>query len=260
MRTMCGAGAEPTRGARELFLTYTDISEEQLAQIKATKSKAEQKQMLHICMQIDQTEGFRTEILKDFHFHNYAFCQSKGFTAEKTSTFLSIMKVLQEDTCLRRLTMDEAFGVFKGWLLKHSVQRPPFSVGVFTYEDVTAVTEFVHNTYFRHYKLWMYVYVTHRNIELCVRSDELVPPPELPARLLPQDEVDPREQPELRSVFEPAEAMTEEMYKQMEDQVPESKTDRVKRMLEERIGALMKDFEEKLKEQDERFMAHTQAA
>lgn len=252
MRTM---GVDPYQGGRELFLTYTDVSEEQLAQIKETKSKVDQKQLLYTCMQVDQTEGFRTEILKDFHFHNFAFCSTQGFTAEKTSTFLSIMKVLQEDMCLRRLTMDETFGVFKSWLLKHSVQRPPFSVGVFTFEDVKVITEYVHNTFFRHYKLWMYVYVTHRNLELRVRPDTLIPTPVEPvAALKPQDEVDPREQPELRSVFEPAEAMTEEMLKAMQDQVPESKADRVKRMLEGRIGDLMKDFEERLKEQDEEFM------
>jgi len=36
----------------------------------------------------------------------------------------------------RRLGVQEAFDeLFKPWLLKHGVQRPPFSVGVFTFEE-----------------------------------------------------------------------------------------------------------------------------
>merc|ERR1712224_192002 len=222
---------------------------------KTTKT-ADIKLMLYSCMNVDQSEGYRMEILKEFHFNNYSFCKTQGFAHEKTSTFLSIMKVMFEEVCLRRLTMDEAFNFFKGWLLKHSVQRPPFSVGVFTFEDVKAITEFVHNTFFRHYKLWMYAYVTHRDVELRVKMDDLVPPAPKLTTLRGSAIVDPQEQPELRSMFERAEALNQAMFLQQEALNTETKAERVKRMLESRIGDLMKQFDEQLKEQDERFMAH----
>lgn len=247
---------EPPKIARPLFLTFTDVTEEQVAQIAATTSKADIKLMLNSCMKVDQSEGYRTEILKEFHFQNYSFCHEYGFAPEKTSTFLSIMKVLFDEVCLRRLTMDEAFNFFKGWLLKHSVQRPPFSVGVFTFEDVKAITEFVHNTFFRQYKLWMYAYVTQRDVELRVRADELVPSAPKLSKLSGSAICDPQEQEELRSMFDHAEALNQEMFKQNEAMNYETKAERVKRILEGRIGDLMKNFEDKLKEQDERFVAH----
>eukprot|EP00746_Dinoflagellata_sp_MGD_P128310 gnl/MRDRNA2_/MRDRNA2_62699_c0_seq1.p1 gnl/MRDRNA2_/MRDRNA2_62699_c0~~gnl/MRDRNA2_/MRDRNA2_62699_c0_seq1.p1 ORF type:complete len:256 (-),score=57.92 gnl/MRDRNA2_/MRDRNA2_62699_c0_seq1:49-816(-) len=246
---------EPPKPARPLFLTFTDVTEEQLTHLATITSKGDIKHILHSCMNVDQSEGYRTEILKEFHFHNYSFCKTQRFNAEKTSTYLSIMKVMFEEVCLRRLTMDEAFNFFKGWLLKHSVQRPPFSVGVFTFEDVKAITEYVHNTFFRHYKLWKYAYVTHRDVELRVRADDLVPPAPQTRGLKGSNIVDPKEQPELRSMFEHAEALNQEMLLQQEALNTETKAERVKRLLESRIGDLMKNFDEQLKEQDERFMA-----
>merc|ERR1712118_401759 len=225
-----------------------DMTEEHLTQIEKITSKCDIKNMLHSCMNVDQSEGYRTEILKEFHFHNYSFCKTQGFTAEKTSTFLSIMKVMFEEVCLLKLQMDDAFNSFKGWLLKHSVQRPPFSVGVFTFEDVKAITEFVHNTFFRHYKLWMYAYVTHRDVELRVRADDLIPPPPPLAGLKGSAVVDPKDQPELRAMFEHAEALNAEMFMQQEALNYETKAERVKRILENRISDLMANFETQLKE------------
>merc|ERR1712118_66010 len=232
-----------------------DMTEEHLTQIEKITSKCDIKNMLHSCMNVDQSEGYRTEILKEFHFHNYSFCKTQGFTAEKTSTFLSIMKVMFEEVCLLKLQMDDAFNFFKGWLLKHSVQRPPFSVGVFTFEDVKAITEFVHNTFFRHYKLWMYAYVTHRDVELRVRADDLIPPPPPLAGLKGSAVVDPKDQPELRAMFEHAEALNQEMFMQQEALNYETKAERVKRILENRISDLIANFETQLKEQDKRFIA-----
>jgi len=246
---------EPPKIVRPLFLTFTDVTEEQLSQIAAMTNKADIKHMLHSCMKVDQSEGYKTEILKEFHFHNYSFCKTKGFTPEKTSTYLSIMKVLFEELCHSRKTMDESFNFFKGWLLKHSVQRPPFSVGVFTFEDVKAITEYVHNTFFRHYKLWMYAYVTHRDVDLRVRADELVPPAPKLAVLKDRKEyiVDPKMQPELKSMFDAAEALNAEMFMQQEAMRYETKAEKVKSKLESKVATLMTDFKEELEKQDEQF-------
>lgn len=222
-------------------------------------SKGDIQAILKECMCVDQSDGYKTEILKEFHFHNYSFCKTQGFAPEKTSTFLSIMKVMFEEVCLRRQTMDESFNFFKGWLLKHSVQRPPFSVGVFTFEDVKALTEYVHNTFYRHYKLWMYAYVTHRDVELRVRADELVPPAPALATLKGSAIVDPKDQPELRSMFDIAEGLNQDMMAQQEALNYETKAERVKRILEDRISDLMIKFDADLKDQDEKFMAHIEA-
>jgi hypothetical protein len=54
--------------------------------------------------------------------------------------------------------VDRSFQLFKGLLLAHSVQRPPYSIGLFTFSEMKAILEWALDTYFRHYKLYMYAF------------------------------------------------------------------------------------------------------
>merc|ERR1712232_826758 len=115
-----------------LFLYYADITEEELMRVAAAETKDEVRRLLQEYMKIDQAEGLATEILLDLHYHDYAFCVSKNFSYAKISTFLSIMKRVLQECVERKLPVEEGFHVFQTWLLKHSVERPPKSVGIFT--------------------------------------------------------------------------------------------------------------------------------
>ena len=111
--------------------------------------------------------------LVEFCFLNLAFAKGNGFTAVKyvvlrvpqqhhyqlradtktnlarrtlrASTFLSIMiKVIVEDTKEANLRdCEDSFVFFKEMLLKHCVQRPPWSMGIFTTKDVDHIVTFV---------------------------------------------------------------------------------------------------------------------
>ena len=52
-------------------------------------------------------------------------------------------KSLLEDTKERQYSLEECFACFKRLLLQHSVHRPPFSVEVFSQEDVENITSYV---------------------------------------------------------------------------------------------------------------------
>jgi hypothetical protein len=56
------------------------------------------------------------------------------------------------------LTSKQAFAHFKKVLLEHSIQRPPYSVGVFSLKDVQLVVDYVTDSYFRHFKLYRYAF------------------------------------------------------------------------------------------------------
>ena len=56
------------------------------------------------------------------------------------------------------MTSKQAFARFKNTLLEHSIQRPPYSVGVFSLKDVNLVVDFVTDSYFRHFKLFRYAF------------------------------------------------------------------------------------------------------
>jgi hypothetical protein len=50
--------------------------------------------------------------------------------------------------------MERSFAFFKQLLLRHSVQRPPYSVGLFSFQELKAITEWMMDSYYRHYKLY----------------------------------------------------------------------------------------------------------
>ena len=56
------------------------------------------------------------------------------------------------------VSLNHSFTYFKSLLVGHSVDRPPWSVQVFSLEDVKLITEYVTNTYYRHYKLYNYAF------------------------------------------------------------------------------------------------------
>lgn len=245
----------PLLAERPLFLTYTDLTEEAMERLEAAESKSAVRQILQECMKIDQDEGFRTEILSDMHYHNYSFCMSRDFSPDKTSTMLSIMRVVLEEAVSRRLVLDRAFDVFKEWLLKHGVLRPPYSVGIFSYDDVKVITDYAHETFFRHYSLYMYVYMTHCDIDFQVDDADrgAIALPVRPVQLRVDCEVDdPRTVPELAHLFRPTEAeqLEESLRKIREGGKPEDKQAVIKRKVEEGVKQLMETFTAKVQDQE----------
>merc|ERR1719235_1701049 len=88
----------------------------------------------------------------------------------------------------------------------HSVQRPPYTVGVFSPAEAAAITDYVAETFFRHFKMYQYVYVKSKELHLQVVNEDLAPPVPVSVELHESHEVDPREVPELKDMFEAEEA------------------------------------------------------
>lgn len=221
----------------------------------AAETKAAVRQILASCLKVDQSPGILTEILTDFHYHNYSFCITRDFNVLKISTFLSIMKYVLEESVRSRLTMDSAFDEFKEQLLKHAVERPPWSVGIFSFNDVKAVMDYAHNTFFRHFKLYMYSFRTSCDVQIVL--DEgfrgAASKPLALAPLLEIYEVEPHKQPEFAHLFKAAEADAAEQSRAAADELPSDKNSVIKRRVEEGIKQLKEKFERKLKEQDDKF-------
>merc|ERR1719213_1403610 len=146
-------------GHGQLFLVGADVSEADLEAIAAAPDKAQARDHLAACMQLDQDEGLPTEIVADLHFNNFLFCHSAKFAPAKTSCFLSIMKLVFGAMINERLSSAETFDLLRMQLLRHSVPRPPWSIAVFSANDLKVLTDYVVNTFFRHFKLYQYVYV-----------------------------------------------------------------------------------------------------
>ncbi|CAN0146829.1 unnamed protein product, partial [Scytosiphon promiscuus] len=100
-------------------------------------------------------------VVLDFHYYNYAFCKERRFDARATSTFLSIMKdILDEDmrTNDSSPSLKASFGRFEELILRHAVDRPPWTAGVLNPKDVGAITDYVATSYYRHFTLYKHIF------------------------------------------------------------------------------------------------------
>lgn len=243
-----------------LFLYFTDVTEADLERLAAAGSKADVRRLLKECMKIDEAEGFRMEILADMHYHNYTFCIAQDFVPKKISTFLSIMKYVLEDALNERRPAESAFEVCKKMILKHGVERPPWSVGIFSFDDVKAIMEYAHDSFFRHYNLYTYAFTNQCNLSFSVDNyglgSAVAQPTLLPQALTLEQEVNPREQSELAHLFEPTEAELAEAKKRElleQKEAAEDKATKIKRKVDQGVQRLLETFEQKLKDQDDRF-------
>ena len=156
---------------------------------------------------VDVSDTQRADVLLDFHFYNYAFCKDQGFTAAKTSCFFSILKrVVQQDTNINTEAIAVSFERFKNLLLKHSVQRPPHSVAIFNTDDVGKITDYIANSYYRHFHLYKFIFTKRSVVQLqqhqsCAISQvrlarplaegmEHLPPPVIPEHSQSKVEID----------------------------------------------------------------------
>lgn len=85
-------------------------------------------------------------VLLEFFLNNLRFAFECKFTAEKTSAFFSVMRATHEEVVRGLLQLDQSLPYFKELLLLHAVQRPPYSIGVFSAKDVSLIVDFVNST------------------------------------------------------------------------------------------------------------------
>lgn len=244
---------------RQLFLVGADVSFVDLELLAAQPTKEAARAQLAACMDLDQDEGLPTEIVADLHFYNFLFCNSAQFTPEKTSCFLSIMKQVFRAMIHERLSSAETFELLRELLLRHSVARPPKSIAVFSANDLKVLTDYVVNTFFRHYKLYQYVFVTHRSLNLRTRPHRFIPRIPPPHPMLEVHLVDEKAQEELKQHFEKpqrVEDLAAELFQELADRETRiaGESQRVIALaLERRCNKVLADFDQKMQEQDLEF-------
>ena len=65
-----------------------------------------------------------------------------------------------------RVSEEQSFNNFKELLLRHSVQRPPHSLGKFNLDDVKKIDAFVLDNFYRHYQMYKYALTQQENLVL----------------------------------------------------------------------------------------------
>ena len=86
----------------------------------------------------------RADVVLDLYYYTLQFGIERAFTADKLSVLFSIMKTTFLESMREFLPAKASFNFFRDLLLKHSVQRPPFSVGLFAQQVWIICSEHMH--------------------------------------------------------------------------------------------------------------------
>lgn len=161
----------------------------------ADLSLADVEPLLHACSETETLHKALSEILGldgdlssnkqaliELDLYTYAvfFARKKSFTADQVSAFFTILKSVHL-MCISTPfdNLQETFQYFKELLLRHSINRPPYSTALFTIVQVRDITEYMLNTYFKHFKLYKYAFTkrVQMNLKLSYTGVEVSPEP-----------------------------------------------------------------------------------
>ena len=104
-----------------------------------------------------ENDEFRLQIHIDFNLEVLRFCLNSGFSAEQTSTFLSILNTVFRESLKRKMTTDLSYETLEKIIAQYLFQTPPFSVKIFGHQDRSNILTFVGQLYkfFQMYEISM---------------------------------------------------------------------------------------------------------
>ena len=111
----------------------------------------------------------RTTIVQDMFAYAVLFSKRKSFSPEQLSAFFTILKSVHA-MCVSTPydNFQDTFVYFRELMLRHSVHRPPVSTCLYSPALVNEITDYVLQTYFKHFKLYKYAFTKRVHLSLRV--------------------------------------------------------------------------------------------
>ncbi|XP_046889059.1 coiled-coil domain-containing protein 189 isoform X1 [Hypomesus transpacificus] len=178
-------------------LLWADVSYNDMDEIDNIKSIPELERTLCRVLAVDFSEP-RKGVLLELFVHTVLFCRENKFNREQTSALISIVKNMhQANTETPLNNVDHCFAYCSELLLCHSVrvcrlkystqrtlpllphftlvnyfsffcfpQRPPFSINLFSCDQVTHILKYLLNSYIKHFNLYKYIFTPQVRLDL----------------------------------------------------------------------------------------------
>lgn len=150
--------------------SWEDLSFSDAEQLLEICSDTENLQA-QLCSRLggEETGKSDKQALIELDLFTYAilFCKKHAFSPEQLSAFFTILKSVHS-MCISTPydNFQDSFVYFRELLLRHSVQRPPFSTSLYSLTEVKAITDYVLSTYFKHFKLYKYAFTKRVQLNL----------------------------------------------------------------------------------------------
>lgn len=115
----------------------------------------------------------RIKITKDLFYNLVLFCRKNKFTPEQLTALFTIFKTLHL-LCISTPynNIDECYQLVKDFMVKHSVFRPPYSISLFTLHQVKLITDYILETYFKHFKMYKFAFTKRVLLDLCITYEK----------------------------------------------------------------------------------------
>ncbi|KAM6165514.1 cilia- and flagella-associated protein 119 [Erethizon dorsatum] len=219
---------------------YLDIHS--MHRLEKTASVEEMREVLAELLEIGWPEqSLRDAITLDLFSHALIFCHQQGFSLEQTSAACALLQDLHKACVATPLdNVEECYHHFTTALFCHGVRRPPFSIDLFKEEQLLALADYVVNTYFRHFKLYKYVFTPQVQLDLSLTYMGLQPPKPWP------EEKQDQEVEEQAAIQQEEEPETVAQPEQEPSQVCILRT-YIKTQVNKELGQLQQLVEEQLK-------------
>lgn len=150
---------------RPALRVWADVSKHDLDRIISSATPSQLRLCVEAVMQLpDSMQG---QILCDMYISAIKFAKLNHFTPIQISTLMSILKQVHTVCTSTPFGNFEAtFLYFKELMLLHSVNRPPWSLRVFDTRELAMVTQYIQDTYFRHFKMYKYAFTPKVKLDL----------------------------------------------------------------------------------------------
>lgn len=134
----------------------------------------------------------RAGVEVDLYYYAYAFCKERRFEGRKISVVLAVLRELVKfDSQSELSTMEHSFERFQQLCMLHACERPPWTAGVLTLDDIERVVDHVADSYYRHFKLFKSVFTVEERLLLEQQTCFGVETAQTPPALTSMDPADP---------------------------------------------------------------------
>eukprot|EP00002_Diphylleia_rotans_P002094 TRINITY_DN1129_c0_g2_i6.p1 TRINITY_DN1129_c0_g2~~TRINITY_DN1129_c0_g2_i6.p1 ORF type:complete len:249 (-),score=59.55 TRINITY_DN1129_c0_g2_i6:631-1377(-) len=163
-------------------LVWADFSPAQVQQLEKNAYSPEGKKLLAEYLRLTDIEANpHTRILLSLYHSALLFAKKNFTTLEKIATTISIIKLVHYHNIAEPFVdVEKSLGFFKKLLVEHSVQRPPYSIQIFTIDEVHRLTDYMIETYYRHFKLYKYAFTKKQLLDIKLKEVVIDTAPTIP--------------------------------------------------------------------------------
>lgn len=222
-------------------LLWKDFSLTDLDNFYACSSQEDSYEFLgsHV-MKIEPPFSAKQNIVLDMYYHALAFAKSLVLSPEQTSVLFSLIKETHEHAVSSPfITFEKDFLHFKNLLLAHAINRPPYSIRIFSLAQVKSICDWATQGtlrprafclppragYFRHYLMYKFAFTRKVGLNLTIGNYQQLQAAEAEGTAVDMAEDGAEADAVDRSLGQPNEGELVETLIEDQDPIPEPSAD-----------------------------------